>query len=97
MMSGLAPFLAKKLAIEKFAMNDDLSHISTKQLFVVVLIFAVLNSSLNQAVLFWNEITPNFIDGTLTSFIADITGTLIVFVLLKLMSKKLLKVDESQV
>lgn len=97
MMSGLAPFLAKKLAVEKFAMNDDLSHISTKQLVVVVLIFAVLNSSLNQAVLFWNEITHNFIDGTLTSFIADITGTLIVFVLLKLMSKKLLKVDESQV
>ena len=78
MMSGLAPFLAKKLA-------------------VVVLIFAFLNSSLNQAVLFWNQVNLNFIDGTLTSFIADITGTLFVLLLLKLMTKKLLKVDESQV
>ena len=97
MMSGLAPFLAKKLAVEKFAMNDDLSHITLKQLAVVVLIFAFLNSSLNQAVLFWNQVNLNFIDGTLTSFIADITGTLFVLLLLKLMSKKLLKVDESQV
>jgi len=96
-MSGLAPFLAKKLAVEKFAMNDDLSHITIKQMVVVVLIFAFLNSSLNQAVLFWNEVNPNFIDGTLSSFVADITGTLIVFVLLKLIAKKLLKVDESQV
>ena len=97
MMSGLAPFLAKKLAVEKFAMNDDLSHITLKQLALVVLIFAFLNSSLNQAVLFWNQVNLNFIDGTLTSFIADITGTLFVLLLLKLMSKKLLKVDESQV
>jgi hypothetical protein len=94
-MSGLAPYLAKKLAVQKFAMNDDLSHITTKQLVLVVLIFAFLNSSFNYAVLSWNEVNPSFIDETLTSFIADITGTFIVFLLLKLMSKKLLKVAES--
>ena len=94
-MSGLAPYLAKKLAVQKFAMNDDLSHITTKQLVLVVLIFAFLNSSFNYAVLSWNEVNPNIIDETLTSFIADITGTFIVFLLLKLMSKKLLKVAES--
>jgi glucose-6-phosphate-specific signal transduction histidine kinase len=94
-MSGLAPYLAKKLAVQKFAMNDDLSHITTKQLVLVVLIFAFLNSSFNYAVLSWNEVNPSFIDETLTSFIADITGTFIVFLLLKLMSKKLLKVAKS--
>ena len=94
-MSGLAPYLAKKLAVQKFAMNDDLSHITTKQLFLVVLMFAFLNSAFNHAVLSWNEVNPSFIDETLTFFIADITGTLIVFLLLKLMSKKLLKVAES--
>ena len=94
-MSGLAPYLAKKLAVQKFAMNDDLSHITTKQLVLVVLMFAFLNSAFNHAVLSWNEVNPSFIDETLTSFIADITGTFIVFLLLKLMSKKLLKVAES--
>ena len=94
-MGGLAPYLAKKLAVQKFAMNDDLSHITTKQLVLVVLIYAFLNSSFNYAVLSWNEVNPSFIDETLTSFIADITGTFIVFLLLKLMSKKLLKVAES--
>jgi hypothetical protein len=94
-MSGLSPYLAKNLAVQKFAMNDDLSHITTKQLVLVVLIFAFLNSSFNYAVLSWNEVKPSFIDETLTSFIADITGTFIVFLLLKLMSKKLLKVAES--
>ena len=94
-MSGLAPYLAKKLAVQKFAMNDDLSHITTKQLVLVVLMFAFLNSAFNHAVLSWNEVNPSFIDETLTSFIADITGTFIVFLLLKLISKKLLKVAES--
>ena len=94
-MSGLSPYLAKNLAVQKFAMNDDLSHITTKQLFLVVLMFAFLNSAFNHAVLSWNEVNPSFIDETLTSFIADITGTFIVFLLLKLMSKKLLKVAES--
>ena len=94
-MSGLSPYLAKKLAVQKFAMNDDLSHITTKQFVLVALMFAFLNSAFNHAVLSWNEVNPSFIDETLTSFIADITGTFIVFLLLKLMSKKLLKVAES--
>ena len=94
-MGGLAPYLAKKLAVQKFAMNDDLSHITTKQLVLVALMFAFLNSAFNHAVLSWNEVNPSFIDETLTSFIADITGTFIVFLLLTLMSKKLLKVAES--
>jgi hypothetical protein len=58
-------------------------------------IFALLNSALNQAVLYWNGIHQNFLDGTMVMFIGDITGAYIVFLLLKFLSKKLVKTNEA--
>ena len=77
-------------------MNEDLISISVKQLVILGLLFALLNSGLHQAVLYWNGVSQNFLDGFLVSFIGDITGAYIVFLLLKLLSKKLVKVDESE-
>lgn len=93
--NGLAPFIARKWVIAKLDMNDDLSDINAKQLIALGLIFALLNSALNQAILYWNGIHQNFLDGTLVMFIGDITGAYIVFLLLKFLSKKIAKPNES--
>ncbi len=95
-MSGLAPFISRRIVINIYAMNEDLISISVKQLVILGLLFALLNSGLHQAVLYWNGVSQNFLDGFLVSFIGDITGAYIVFLLLKLLSKKLVKVDESE-
>ena len=73
-------------------MNEDLIYTSAKQLVIVGLLFALLNSGLHQAVLYCNGVSQNFLDGFLVSFIGDITGAYIVFLLLKLFSKKFVKV-----
>ena len=77
-VNGLAPFIAIRWVEEQLAMNEDLSKITAKQLIALGLIFALLNSSLNQAVLYWNDIHQNFLDGTMVMFIGDITGVLLV-------------------
>jgi len=92
--NGLAPYIARRWVIAKLEMNDDLSEITVKQLVALGLVFALLNSALNQAILYWNGIHKNFLDGTFVMFIGDMTGAYIVFLLLKLLSKKLVKVNE---
>ena len=95
-MSGLAQFISRRIVINIYAMNEDLISISVKQLVILGLLFALLNSGLHQAVLYWNGVSQNFLDGFLVSFIGDITGAYIVFLLLKMLSKKFVKLDESE-
>lgn len=95
-MSGLAPFISRRIVINIYAMNEDLISISVKQLVILGLLFALLNSGLHQAVLYWNGVSQNLLDGFLVSFIGDITGAYIVFLLLKMLSKKFVKLDESE-
>ena len=95
-MSGLAPFISRRIVINIYAMNEDLIYTSAKQLVILGLLFALLNSGLHQAVLYWNGVSQNFLDGFLVSFIGDITGAYIVFLLLKMLSKKFVKLDESE-
>ena len=95
-MSGLAPFISRRIVINIYAMNEDLISISVKQLVILGLLFALLNSGLHQAVLYWNGVSQNFLDGFLVSFIGDITGAYIVFLLLKMLSNKFVKLDESE-
>ena len=95
-MSGLAPFISRRIVIDIYAINEDLIYTSAKQLVILGLLFALLNSGLHQAVLYWNGVSQNFLDGFLVSFIGDITGAYIVFLLLKMLSKKFVKLDESE-
>ena len=92
----VAPLLAIKLLVQRFSMNENLIGVSSKQLLVLGLVFSFLNSGLNQAVLYWNGVNQNFLDGILVMFIGDITGAYIVFLLLKLLTKKFVKLDESE-
>jgi hypothetical protein len=96
LINGLAPLITRRLVIDNFASNEDLSGITSKQLMLLGLVFAFLNSGLNQVVLYWNGVHQNILDGILVMFIGDITGSYIVFLMLKLISKKLSKVDESE-
>jgi hypothetical protein len=47
-------------------------------------------------VLYWDGVQPHFLDGLVVMLIGDITGAYIVFVLFKLLTKKLANTDESE-
>lgn len=95
-VNGVAPLIARIFLVHNYAMHENLIGITSRQLLVLGLVFALLNSGLHQAVLYWNGVSQNFLDGFLVSFIGDITGAYIVFLLLKLLSKKFVKLDESE-
>jgi undecaprenyl pyrophosphate phosphatase UppP len=85
--------LPYQLEAQRFVMNVFIGFLPAV---ILGLLFALLNSGLHQAVLYWNGVSQNFLDGFLISFIGDITGAYIVFLLLKLLSKKFVKLDESE-
>lgn len=86
-INGLAPLLARTLFIENFGLNTDLSNINMKQIFLMGLLFVFLNSGLNQLVLYWNNVSSNFLDGLLVMLLGDLTGTYFVLSAMKLLTK----------
>jgi hypothetical protein len=81
---ALAPLLTRKMALFHLNIDRNLNHLSFKQLLVMGLIYSVLNSSLNQLVLYWQQIITDFLDGLLVMFTGDITGVAMIIGILKL-------------
>ena len=84
---GLSPFLVYLYFKEKFEIQNDLSWITRKRVISLGLIYALLNSCLIQLALFWNGATENFSDGLIVTFIGDVTGLYIVFLLIGIYTK----------
>ena len=87
-INGLAPFLAVKLFVQNFGLEEDLSNINQQQVLWMGLLFVFLNSGLNQLILYWNNFSDNFLDGILVMLIGDITGTFVVLTALIWITKK---------
>ena len=87
-INGLAPFLAVKLFVQNFGLEEDLSNINQQQVLWMGLLFVFLNSGLNQLILYWNNFSDNFLDDILVMLIGDITGTFVVLNALIWITKK---------
>ena len=92
-INGLAPLLARVLFVKNFGVKDDLSDITMRQIVLMGIVFACLNSSLNQLVLYWNQEAFDFVDGVLAMLIGDMTGTLLIILLLRQMARSLIDSD----
>ena len=79
--------------MKNFGVKDDLSDITMRQIVLMGIVFACLNSSLNQLVLYWNRETFDFVDGVLAMLIGDMTGTLLIILLLRQMARSLIDAD----
>lgn len=90
LINGLAPLLVRKLFIENLGLKDDLSNIHTKQIILMGLLFVFLNSSLNQLIMIWNNISSNFLEGMLVMLVGDLTGTYFVLSVMKALTRKML-------
>ena len=87
-INGLAPFLAIKLFVQNFGLEEDLSNINQQQVRWMGLLFVFLNSGMNQLILYWNNFSDNFLDGILVMLIGDLTGTYFVLTALIWLTKK---------
>jgi hypothetical protein len=87
-INGLAPWLSRTLFIQNLGLNEDLSNINMKQIFLMGLLFVFLNSGLNQLILYWNSVSVDFLNGILVMLMGDLTGTYFVLSVMKLLTQK---------
>ena len=65
-------------------LQDNLSSLSWKKLLGMGLLFSLLNSSLNQLILYWNQTIQNMVDGLAIMLIGDLSGVCLVTGLIRL-------------
>lgn len=87
-VNGLTPLLALKLLMGKACLPPDLSRLSVNKFLQLGCLFAFLNTSLNQMVLYWSGVTDNFTGGMVVMFLGDLTGCYIVMLLVQAVGRR---------
>lgn len=82
--NAIAPFLTVKVFLDQQLVQPDLSDLRLKVLALMGLLYAVLNSAMNQLLLFWNHAIQNMVDGLMIMFTGDVLGVILVLGLLRL-------------
>lgn len=90
-IGSLTPYLTYKYFLHKFEIQKDLAWLTLKRVIIMGFTYAVLNSSLLQMALFWNNISTDFLTGFEVMFVGDITGMYLLFILIVIV-RKLLKI-----
>ena len=84
--NAMSPFLTLKLLMAGSTFDEWIENLTKAKLIAMGLVFACLNSALNQLVIYWNGLTDDILSGLEVMFIGDITGVYITLTLLKLVS-----------
>jgi hypothetical protein len=82
--NAIAPFLTVKFFLDQQLVQPDLSDLRLKVLALMGLLYALLNSAMNQLLLFWNHAIQNMVDGLMIMFTGDVLGVILVLGLLRL-------------
>ena len=82
--NAIAPFLTVKFFLDQQLVQPDLNDLRLKVLALMGLLYAVLNSAMNQLLLFWNHAIQNMVDGLMIMFTGDVLGVILVLGLLRL-------------
>ena len=83
-ISGIAPWLARRLCLDWLKMDPDIQHLHPKQLVQLSLIFSITSPVLHQLWYSWKGTSTHFVSDTFVMFIGDLVGTLLVLFGLRL-------------
>jgi len=78
LVSGLAPWLSLRLLRRKIQLKADLSDLNWKKLLAIVLVFALLNSTCLQLIVYAFGESDKLLNGIWVMLVGDITGIFIV-------------------
>ena len=67
------------------SVQENLNNLSWKILISMGVMFSVLNSSLNQLILYWNQVITSLTDGLCIMLIGDLSGVVLVAALIRLL------------
>ena len=86
-VSGLIPWLSIHILNKKIQLNPDLSDLTWKKLLALVLIFALLNSTCLQLIVYAFGESTELFNGIWVMLVGDITGIFIVIYTLRFVIK----------
>lgn len=78
LVSGLVPWLSVRMLRKKIDLKADLSDLNWKKLLAIVLVFALLNSTCLQLIVYAFGESTNLLNGIWVMLVGDITGIFIV-------------------
>lgn len=86
-ISGFAPLLARKICVDYLQLGASLNNLTSKSLFQLSVVFALLSAVLHQVWFFWNAVSENFIASSLVMAVGDWLGTVLVLATASLIFK----------
>lgn len=84
-ISGLAPWLARRLCLDWLKMDPDIQYLNPMQLLQLAVIFSITSPILHQLWFAWSGADTNFLQDTLVMITGDLLGTLLVLFTLRLL------------
>ena len=87
--SGLIPWISLWIFQKKFELHTDLSDLTWKKLLTLVFIFAVLNSTCLQFLVYAFGQSTDLLNGIWVMLVGDMTGIFIVIYILRFILKAL--------
>lgn len=86
LVNALSPVLTLKLFLGTLELDELIKQLTWTKLLKMGLVFSVLNSAMNQLVVYWHGITADILSGLEVMFIGDITGFYITLSAMKLIT-----------
>ena len=83
-LAGLAPYIARLVAIHWFNLEENLVNIKNIGLFKISVLFAIISAVVHQLWYFWIGKTSDFIDSALVMMVGDWLGTVLVLTALQI-------------
>lgn len=87
LISGFAPYIARKIAIDWLELDPELGNLDGKALFKLSVLFAVTSAVLHQIWFTWIGVTTDFAATTAIMAIGDWVGTVLVLYTSRLILK----------
>lgn len=78
LISGFAPLVARQICVDYLKVGASLGNLTSKSLFQISVVFALISALLHQAWFFWNGATDDFIASSFVMALGDWLGTVLV-------------------
>jgi hypothetical protein len=87
LISGFAPLLARKICVDYLQLGASLNNLTSKLLFQLSVVFALLSAVLHQVWFFWIAVSENLIANSFVMAVGDWLGTVLVLATASLLIK----------
>ena len=87
LISGFAPLLARQICVDYLQLSSSLNNLTSKSLFQLSVVFAMISAVLHQVWFFWNDASSNFVASSFVMTVGDWFGTVLVLATASLLIK----------